>query len=41
MNGTKPKQIGAAVIERESGNSKFPTLKTSGAWHEVDFEVTA
>jgi hypothetical protein len=41
MNNTKPKQIGAAVIVRESGNPKFMTFKTSGAWYEVDFEVTA
>ena len=41
MNNTKPKQIGAAVIVRESGNPKFLTFKTSGAWYEVDFEVTA
>ena len=40
MNNTKPKQIGAAVIVRESGNPKFMTFKTSGAWYEVDFEVT-
>ena len=41
MNNTKPKQIGDAVIVRESGNPKFLTFKTSGAWYEVDFEVTA
>jgi hypothetical protein len=41
MNNTKPKQIGAAVLVRESGNPKFLTFKTSGAWYEVDFEVTA
>ena len=41
MNNTKSKQIGAAVIVRESGNPKFLTFKTSGAWYEVDFEVTA
>ena len=41
MNNTKPKQIGAAVIVRESGNPKFMTFKTSGAWYEVDFVVTA
>lgn len=40
MNNTKSKQIGAAVIVRESGNPKFLTFKTSGAWYEVDFEVT-
>ena len=41
LNNTKPKQIGAAVIVRESGNPKFLTFKTSGAWYEVDFEVAA
>ena len=41
MNDTKPKQIGAAVVVRESGNPKFMTFKTSGCWYEVDFEVTA
>jgi hypothetical protein len=41
MNNTKPKQIGAAVIVRESGNPKFMTFKTSGCWYEVDFVVTA
>lgn len=41
MNNTKPKQIGAAAIVRESGNPKFLTFKTSGAWYEVDFEVRA
>ncbi len=41
MNNTKPKQIGGAVIVRESGNPKFLTFKTSGAWYEVDFVVTA
>ena len=41
MNNTKPKQIGTPVIVRESGNPKFMTFKTSGAWYEVDFEVTA
>jgi hypothetical protein len=41
MNNTTPKQIGAAVIVRESGNPQFLTFKTSGAWYEVDFEVTA
>lgn len=40
MNNSKPKQIGAAVIVRESGNPTFLTFKTSGAWYEVDFEVT-
>lgn len=40
MNNTKPKQIGDSVIVRESGNPKFLTFKTSGAWYEVDFEVT-
>ena len=40
MNGTKPKQIGAAANVFESGNPKFLTFKTSGAWYEVDFEVT-
>jgi len=40
MNNTKAKQIGAAVNVRESGNPKFLTFKTSGAWYEVDFEVT-
>jgi hypothetical protein len=40
MNNTKPKQIGAAVVVRESGNPKFMTFKTSGTWYEVDFEVT-
>ncbi len=40
MNNTKAKQIGAAVIVRESGNPKFLTFKTSGAWYEVDFDVT-
>jgi len=40
MNNTKPKQIGAAVIVRESGNPRFMTFKTSGAWYEVDFTVT-
>jgi len=40
MNNTKPKQIGAAVLVRESGNPKFLTFKTSGAWYEVEFEVT-
>lgn len=39
MNNQKPKQIGAAAIVRESGNPKFLTFKTSGAWYEVDFEV--
>jgi hypothetical protein len=39
MNNTKPKQIGAAVEVRESGNPKFLTFKTSGAWYEVDFAV--
>jgi len=41
MNNTKPKQIGDAVNVRESGNPKFLTFKTSGAWYEVDFVVTA
>lgn len=41
MNNTKPKQIGDAVVVRESGNPAFMTFKTSGAWYEVDFEVTA
>ena len=41
MNNNKPKQIGAAVTVRESGNPKFLTFKTSGAWYEVDIEVTA
>lgn len=40
MNNAKAKQIGAAAIVRESGNPKFLTFKTSGAWYEVDFEVT-
>ena len=40
LNGTKPKQIGPAVIVRESGNPKHLTFKTSGCWYEVDFEVT-
>ena len=40
MNNTKPKQIGDAVNVRESGNPKFLTFKTSGAWYEVDFVVT-
>jgi len=40
MNNTKPKQIGAAVLVRETGNPKFMTFKTSGAWYEVDFVVT-
>jgi ribosomal protein L14 len=40
MNNTKPTQIGDAVIVRESGNPKFLTFKTSGAWYEVDIEVT-
>lgn len=40
MNNTKPKQIGAAVVVRESGNPQFLTFKTSGAWYEVDFDVT-
>jgi hypothetical protein len=40
MNGTKPKQIGAAVYVRETGNPKHLTFKTSGTWYEVDFEVT-
>jgi hypothetical protein len=40
MNNTKPKQIGAAVNVRETGNPKFLTFKTSGAWYEVDFAVT-
>jgi hypothetical protein len=39
MNGTKPKQIGAAVNVFETGNPSFLTFKTSGAWYEVDFEV--
>ncbi|MGD9615829.1 MAG: hypothetical protein AB7H90_04970 [Alphaproteobacteria bacterium] len=39
MNGTKPKQIGAAVNVFESGNPPFLTFKTSGTWYEVDFEV--
>jgi len=41
MNNTKPKQIGDAVLVRETGNPKFMTFKTSGCWYEVDFEVTA
>ena len=41
MNNTQAKQIGAAVLVRESGNPKFVTFKTSGTWYEVDFEVTA
>lgn len=41
MNNTKPKQIGAAVNVRESGNPDFLTFKTSGTWYEVDFEVTS
>lgn len=40
MNGTKPKQIGAAANVFESGNPPFLTFKISGAWYEVDFEVT-
>ncbi|HWW75294.1 MAG TPA: hypothetical protein VNZ44_07860 [Pyrinomonadaceae bacterium] len=40
MNDDKAKQIGAAVIVRESGNPQFMTFKTSGAWYEVDFAVT-
>lgn len=40
MNGTKPKQIGDSVTVFESGNPPFLTFKTSGAWYEVDFEVT-
>lgn len=40
MNNTKPKQIGAEVIVRESGNPRFLTFKTSGTWYEVDIEVT-
>ena len=40
MNGTKPKQIGAAANVFESGNPDFLTFKTSGAWYEVEFEVT-
>jgi len=41
LNNTKPKQIGPAVIVRESGNPKHLTFKTSGCWYEVDFVVTA
>jgi len=41
MNGTKAKQIGVAAIVRETGNPSILTFKTSGAWYEVDFEVTA
>ena len=41
MNNTKATQIGDAVIVREHGNPKFLTFKTSGAWYEVDIEVTA
>ena len=33
--------VGDAVNVRESGNPKFLTFKTSGAWYEVDFVVTA
>lgn len=40
MNNAKAKQIGDAVIVRTSGNPKFMTFKTSGAWYEVDFTVT-
>jgi hypothetical protein len=40
MNNSKPKQIGTAVIVRETGNPKIMTFKTSGCWYEVDFEVT-
>jgi hypothetical protein len=40
MNGTKPKQIGAAANVFETGNPAFLTFKTSGTWYEVDFEVT-
>ena len=40
MNNQTPKQIGNSVTVRESGNPKFLTFKTSGAWYEVYFEVT-
>ena len=41
MNNQKPKQIGAAVTIRESGNPDSVHFKTSGAWYELTFEVTA
>ena len=40
MNNNNPKQIGDAVTVFETGNPKFLTFKTSGAWYEVYFEVT-
>jgi len=40
MNNQTPKQIGDSVTVRESGNPKFLTFKTSGAWYEVYFEAT-
>ena len=41
MNGAKAKQIGVAAVVREAGNPDKLTFKTSGAWYEVEFEVTA
>lgn len=40
-NDAKPRQIGAAAHVFQSGNPPFLTFKTSGAWYEVDFEVTS
>jgi len=39
MHNQNPKQIGAAVTIRESGNPASLHFKTSGAWYEMTFEV--
>lgn len=40
MNGSKPKQIGAEAVIRETGNPNTVHFKTSGAWYEMSFDVS-